>query len=161
MRTKKGKEAEEEGKRLHNELSAKGVDDESLRTIQAISRSDRIDFEVSYLITVVPTSPLTEKLQLVFSLVQHIVSTSKERGAILIFLPGVQEIRQCAEKLRGISGTEVLPLHANLSNDEQRRVFSPVKGWKIVVSTNVAEVSDCNSSFQDERNSLSVDFHHH
>ncbi|EPT05932.1 hypothetical protein FOMPIDRAFT_1026812 [Fomitopsis schrenkii] len=122
-RTRKGKEAEEEGKRLHDELSAKGVDDESLKAIQAISRSDRIDFE------------------LIFSLVQHIVSTSNERGAILIFLPGVQEIRQCTEMLRRISGAEVLPLHANLSNDEQRRVFAPSRGWKVVVSTNVAETS--------------------
>ena len=46
VRTKKGKEAEEESKRLHDELVTKGIDDESLKAIQTISRSDRIDFEV-------------------------------------------------------------------------------------------------------------------
>jgi ATP-dependent RNA helicase DHX57 len=30
-------------------------------------------------------------------------------------------------------------LHANLSNDEQRRVFTQTSNWKIVVATNVAE----------------------
>ena len=45
------------------------------------------------------------------------------------------------EKLRGISKAQVFPLHANLTSDEQRRVFVPVSEWKIIVSTNVAEVS--------------------
>jgi len=37
---------------------------------------------------------------------------------------------------------DILPLHANLPSDEQRKVFrtNPSK-WKIVCSTNVAEVS--------------------
>jgi len=37
---------------------------------------------------------------------------------------------------------DILPLHANLSSDEQRKVFrtNPSK-WKIICSTNVAEVS--------------------
>jgi hypothetical protein len=36
----------------------------------------------------------------------------------------------------------VLPLHANLSNDEQRRVFEKTTAWKIIAATNVAEVCD-------------------
>ncbi|TFY64181.1 hypothetical protein EVJ58_g2777 [Rhodofomes roseus] len=122
-RTRKGKEAEEEGKKLHDDLAAKGLDDETVKAIQAISRSDRIDYD------------------LVYALVENIVLTSGKRGAILIFLPGVQEIRQCTERLRSIPETHVLPLHANLSNDEQRRVFAPVQGWKVVAATNVAETS--------------------
>ncbi|KZT69049.1 P-loop containing nucleoside triphosphate hydrolase protein [Daedalea quercina L-15889] len=122
-RTKKGKEAEEEGRKLHADLIARGVDDECVKAIQDISRSDRIDFD------------------LIYALVAHIVSTSEKKRAILIFLPGVQEIRQCIEKLHHIPGTQVLPLHANLSNDEQRRVFAPVTGWKVVAATNVAETS--------------------
>lgn len=79
--------------------------------------------------------------QLVASVVEHIVSTAKKVGGILIFMPGVQEIRQCMESIRKIGGAKVFPLHANLSNDEQRAVFAPTQGWKIVVATNVAEVS--------------------
>lgn len=71
------------------------------------------------------------------------MATAQKRGAILIFLSGVQEIRQCMEKLRGVPNSQVLPLHANLTSDEQRRVFASVSGWKVIVSTNVAEVSVC------------------
>jgi HrpA-like RNA helicase len=36
---------------------------------------------------------------------------------------------------------DILPLHANLSSDEQRKVFHKTQSkWKIVCSTNVAEV---------------------
>lgn len=80
-------------------------------------------------------------MKLVAATVKHIVNTSN-KGAILIFMPGVQEIRQCIEALQSISlgQTTVLPLHANLSSDEQKRVFSGTPGRKIVVATNVAEV---------------------
>ena len=69
------------------------------------------------------------------------MATAKKKGAILIFLSGVQEIRQCTERLRNVPGSRVLPLHANLTSDEQRRVFALTSEWKIIVSTNVAEVS--------------------
>jgi ATP-dependent RNA helicase DHX57 len=46
------------------------------------------------------------------------------------------------EAVRGqVGGADVLPLHANLSSEDQRRVFiaNPNK-WKVVAATNVAEV---------------------
>jgi ATP-dependent RNA helicase DHX57 len=58
-------------------------------------------------------------------------------------LSGVQEIRQCIDVMRShLSGKQVdiLPLHANLSNDEQRIVFAKTSNWKIIAATNVAEV---------------------
>lgn len=66
----------------------------------------------------------------------------KPRGGILIFLTGVQEIRQCMQALSAAIGqqADIMPLHANLTNDEQRLVFRSTQKWKIVVSTNVAEV---------------------
>jgi ATP-dependent RNA helicase DHX57 len=82
--------------------------------------------------------------QLVASVVGHIVDTAKKRGGILIFLPGVQEIRQCIEALRRMSHSldaDILPLHANLTNEEQRLVFAKSTKWKIIAATNVAEVS--------------------
>jgi ATP-dependent RNA helicase DHX57 len=66
-------------------------------------------------------------------------------GAILIFCPGVAEIRMAMEAIqRTLRGTvEVMPLHANLTPDEQRRVFKKTRAGtrKIIVSTNVAETS--------------------
>lgn len=44
------KMTEEEKHKLHVEYSAQGLDDGSIQAIQTISRSDRIDFEVSSLL---------------------------------------------------------------------------------------------------------------
>ena len=51
------------------------------------------------------------------------------------------ESRSAPRMGHDVPGSRVLPLHANLTSDEQRRVFAPTSEWKIVVSTNVAEVS--------------------
>ena len=67
----------------------------------------------------------------------------KPKGGILIFLPGVQEIKQCMQAIGAVvkKQADVLPLHANLSSDEQRKVFrTHASKWKIICSTNVAEV---------------------
>lgn len=77
-------------------------------------------------------------------MINHIVSTAEKRGGVLIFLPGVQEIRQCMDAVRNVLGgtqTDILPLHANLSSEEQRRVFAKTSKWKIIAATNVAEVT--------------------
>lgn len=79
------------------------------------------------------------------AVVKHIVNNATSPdGAILIFMPGVMEIRQCISELQSASlgSVEIMPLHANLSSGEQRRVFLPTKPKrKIVVATNVAETS--------------------
>ncbi|KAH8547643.1 P-loop containing nucleoside triphosphate hydrolase protein [Umbelopsis sp. PMI_123] len=68
-------------------------------------------------------------------------------GAILIFLPGVMEIKRCLEMLGDTlpnrSSYELFPLHAGLSSQEQARVFKsmPKNVRKIVAATNVAETS--------------------
>ena len=64
-------------------------------------------------------------------------------GDVLVFLPGEREIRESAEALRKHHppGAEILPLFARQSAQEQSRVFSPSKGRRIVLATNVAETS--------------------
>lgn len=64
-------------------------------------------------------------------------------GDILVFLPGEREIRETAEALRKHHppATEILPLYARLSNEEQHRIFEPHGRRRIVLSTNVAETS--------------------
>ena len=82
------------------------------------------------------------RLQLIAALANHIIN-EKPKGGILVFLPGVQEIKQCRQAIGTVvkERVDILPLHANLSSDEQRKVFhtNPSK-WKIICSTNVAEV---------------------
>jgi ATP-dependent helicase HrpA len=64
-------------------------------------------------------------------------------GDTLIFLPGEREIRDTAEALRKHHPphTEILPLFARLSVEEQDRIFKPGNARRIVLSTNVAETS--------------------
>ena len=65
-------------------------------------------------------------------------------GDVLVFLPGEREIREAAEALRKahhLPGTEILPLFARQSAQEQARVFSASNGRRVVLSTNVAETS--------------------
>ncbi len=64
-------------------------------------------------------------------------------GDTLIFLPGEREIRETAEALRKHHPphTEILPLFARLSVEEQDRIFKPGNARRIVLATNVAETS--------------------
>jgi ATP-dependent helicase HrpA len=64
-------------------------------------------------------------------------------GDVLVFLAGEREIRETAEALRKHHppATEILPLYARLSADEQMRVFQPHGRRRIVLATNVAETS--------------------
>jgi len=64
-------------------------------------------------------------------------------GDVLVFLPGEREIREAAETLRKHHPphTEILPLFARLSAEEQSRIFKPHVGRRIVLATNVAETS--------------------
>ncbi|MFB9378821.1 ATP-dependent RNA helicase HrpA [Kineococcus gynurae] len=69
-------------------------------------------------------------------------------GDVLVFLPGEREIRDTADALQELlrerdfrGQTEILPLFARLSAEEQHRVFRPHPGRRIVLSTNVAETS--------------------
>lgn len=71
------------------------------------------------------------------------------RGSILIFLPGMGEIRTMTDRLEGnrrfrdSNRFEIIPLHSALSSREQRRAFLPSKEGcrKIILSTNIAETS--------------------
>ncbi|MFV0663732.1 ATP-dependent RNA helicase HrpA [Denitromonas sp.] len=65
-------------------------------------------------------------------------------GDVLVFLPGEREIREATEALRKAhhaAGTEILPLFARLSAQEQSRVFARSSGRRVVLATNVAETS--------------------
>ena len=65
------------------------------------------------------------------------------RGDILIFMNGEREIRDTAEALQKqeLRFTEILPLYARLSAEEQQRIFRPSGLNRVILATNVAETS--------------------
>ena len=66
------------------------------------------------------------------------------RGDVLVFLPGAGEIRAAAQELSDLAearGLLVVPLHGDLSSEEQDRALAPAQRRKTILSTNVAETS--------------------
>ena len=61
-------------------------------------------------------------------------------GDVLVFLPGASEIRRAARALER-SKLLVVPLHGDLSPEEQDRAVMPGARRKVILSTNVAESS--------------------
>jgi ATP-dependent helicase HrpB len=61
-------------------------------------------------------------------------------GDVLVFLPGAAEIRRAARALER-SNLLVVPLHGDLSAEEQDRAVARAERRKLILSTNVAESS--------------------
>jgi ATP-dependent helicase HrpB len=68
-----------------------------------------------------------------------------QSGSALVFLPGQAEISRTAERLVGrvAADVEVVPLHGQLSPEEQDRAVSPAPAGrrKVVLATSIAETS--------------------
>ena len=93
--------------------------------------------------------------ELVAALIHHIVENFPDHsdGAILVFLPGVQEINSLHNHLtdggtgdfggycRDESKFKVMCLHSMLGSDEQVAVFRRCRARKVILSTNIAETS--------------------
>ncbi|MGC6426947.1 MAG: ATP-dependent RNA helicase HrpA [Akkermansiaceae bacterium] len=64
-------------------------------------------------------------------------------GDVLVFLPGEREIRESADRVDGFGfpNTEVVPVFARLSLQEQERIFKPSGRRRVFMATNVAETS--------------------
>jgi HrpA-like RNA helicase len=87
--------------------------------------------------------------ELLLECLLHIVRSSYGDGAVLVFLPGWQEISAFKMELentppfRDRSKYLILPLHSGINSKDQRRVLQrpPTGMRKIVLSTNIAETS--------------------
>jgi len=69
---------------------------------------------------------------------------SRTSGDVLVFLPGMGEIRQTARELESIAVEHdliVLPLHGDLPPEQQDSALLPQNFRKVVLATNVAETS--------------------
>ena len=86
--------------------------------------------------------PLAERVR---SAVQRTVeAVPGDRGDILVFLPGVEEIRRSGRALSELAERNdflVLPLHGSLAAEAQDRAMRRSDRRKIVLATNVAETS--------------------
>ncbi len=87
------------------------------------------------------STPLPQRVR---SAVRHAMDQNDDPGDVLVFLPGAEEIRRCADQLADLAHDRnwlVLPLHGSLPADDQDRALRPADRPKIVLATNVAETS--------------------
>ncbi|KAG0246716.1 P-loop containing nucleoside triphosphate hydrolase protein [Mortierella sp. GBAus27b] len=134
-RTKMTEAMEEEWEKTRAEYESEGLDAETIAKIKTMeSYAERIDYDL------IAAS--------VGDILKRKEAPGSVDGAILIFLPGVMEIKKCIDTLTAFAKTtpqtlDIIPLHAALTPKEQNSVFTPArKGTrKIVVATNVAETS--------------------
>src|SRR5579885_1879638 len=80
--------------------------------------------------------------QAVAETIKHVVT--KETGSMLVFLPGMAEIRRVERRLQAMTlpaNVDVLPLHGDLPIVEQERAIEPASPGrrKLVLSTAIAE----------------------
>ncbi|ALO46137.1 ATP-dependent RNA helicase HrpA [Pseudohongiella spirulinae] len=82
-------------------------------------------------------------IQALQTLKQHESKTRQPPGDVLVFLSGERDIRELALTLRQLQlpDTEIIPLYARLTQNEQQRIFMPHRGRRIILATNVAETS--------------------
>ena len=88
--------------------------------------------------------PVANDTDQVEAIIDGVTELTKEvDGDILVFLSGEREIHDTSDALRQLElpRTEILPLYARLSAAEQQRVFASHPGRRIVLATNVAELS--------------------
>lgn len=69
---------------------------------------------------------------------------SDDAGDILVFLPGVEEIRRTQKLLESQfsqDGLAIVPLHGSLTGQEQFAALKPMDRRKVILATNIAETS--------------------
>lgn len=76
------------------------------------------------------------------NLVDEVAALLQEGRNVLVFQPGKKEIAETIEELQDLRvNAEILPLHGDLSPEDQQRCFRKFRRPKCVVSTNVAQTS--------------------
>uniref|UniRef100_A0A8C4UZ62 Putative ATP-dependent RNA helicase DHX57 n=1 Tax=Falco tinnunculus TaxID=100819 RepID=A0A8C4UZ62_FALTI len=125
--------------------------DQKLTLKQLLTRYKGVDKTVLKTMSVMDLEKVN--LELIEALLEWIVAGrhSYPPGAVLIFLPGLAEIKMLYEQLqtnalfnnRHSKRCVVYPLHSSLSSEEQQSVFlrPPAGVIKIIISTNIAETS--------------------
>ncbi|XP_053917909.1 putative ATP-dependent RNA helicase DHX57 isoform X2 [Cuculus canorus] len=125
--------------------------DQKLSLKQLLSRYKGVNKTVLKTMSVMDLDKVN--LELIEALLEWIVAGrhSYPPGAVLIFLPGLAEIKMLYEQLqsnalfnnRHSERCVVYPLHSSLSSEEQQSVFlrPPTGVIKIIISTNIAETS--------------------
>lgn len=100
-------------------------------------------FPVETIYAPVKNHNLPSKIELLIKTIHQLRQQSGGDRGVLIFLPGEREIKDVMGRLQALQleNMQCLPLFGRLAPHEQRKVFMPYDGVKVVLATNVAESS--------------------
>ena len=94
------------------------------------------------------SSPIGMRADAIADAIAHAVDNEihggRDAGDVLVFLPGVEEIRRSASALERLADEQdlaVLPLHGSLTAEEQAAALRPAGRRKVILATNIAETS--------------------
>lgn len=133
-----------------NEKEATNDNDEATASSAASSPNVVSDYEKMKSVALTQLSKddeMTVPFEVISNLIEMFHTQSKDLGeAVLVFLPGWQQISRIGDMLRRSKYSKelsVFMLHSSISAAQQARVFYPApKGYrKIVLATNIAETS--------------------
>jgi ATP-dependent helicase HrpB len=120
---------------LDAEPVAHFLDDCPIKRVPGVS----FPVELEYRPATRPASP-----EVVAPLVQDVLDDRRDAGHVLVFLPGIFEIRRVQKAtgpLAAQRGCEVHLLHGSLPADDQDRALRPGQTRKLILATNIAETS--------------------
>lgn len=100
----------------------------------------RFDVAIEYM----PLAELALDQKVALAVKRALQAPRDEAGDVLVFLPGIQDIRRAESALKDLARTHdflITTLYGDLSRDEQDRAIAKASKTKIILSTNVAETS--------------------
>lgn len=120
-------------------------DDDEIEDVKNVG--DLQGFSAKTWATLAKMDPYRIDYTLIKRLIESVATSKHMQGfarAILVFLPGLAEIRQMLDVLGGsksVQQYQIHTLHSSIASDEQQQAFAtPPQGFgKIVLSTNIAE----------------------
>lgn len=114
---------------------------EDLKVVESAGRSFPIDIRYSQSsMSFRAGRELADRVVEEYSSLQS--DPAAKSGDVLVFLPGMSEIRMTQERLlTKYPRLDVMALHSQIEDREQDRVFDKPQGPRIVLSTNIAETS--------------------
>ncbi|KAI9091260.1 P-loop containing nucleoside triphosphate hydrolase protein [Phlyctochytrium arcticum] len=121
-------------------------DEEDRNLVDDRLYQERLEADVRQSVASKPTKLVAAPYLRIMEKIDQVVPAA-ERGDMLVFLSGINEISLLAEELTGYAGYTrrwiILMLHSSLSVEEQEKVFAvaPVGVRKCILSTNIAETS--------------------
>ena len=78
----------------------------------------------------------------ILNMKEDVIKLVNENRNVLVFLPGKPEISAMVELLQSENlNAEILPLHSELTAEEQKKCFKHYSRSKVVIATNVAQTS--------------------